>query len=79
MGIVIGPVLKRADGYAFDTWIAGKGLSPSYRYRRIEDAIYARNATIWPRGRDRTPTATVCQTLDEFVATSAGYAERIAA
>ncbi len=46
MRIVIGPVLRRADGYGFDTWTAGKGVSAGYSYRRIEDALYARNAEI---------------------------------
>jgi hypothetical protein len=79
MSAVIGPVLKRGDGYVFDTWMPGRGLSRGYPYRRIEDAIYARNATIWRLGRDRTLNATVCQTLDEFVAASTGYTERTAA
>ena len=46
MGIVIGPVLRRADGYGFDVWTAGKGVTRGYPYRRIEDAHYARNAEI---------------------------------
>ena len=46
MAIVIGPVLIRANGYSFDTWTAGKGVTRSYPYRRIEDAHYARNAEI---------------------------------
>ena len=44
MVIVIGPVLRSADGYSFDSWTAGKGVSRGYPYRRIEDAHYARNA-----------------------------------
>jgi hypothetical protein len=43
MDIVIGPVLRRADGYRFDTWTAGKGMTRGYPYRRVEDAHYARN------------------------------------
>src|SRR5258705_12535688 len=46
MTVVIGPVLKRADGYEFDTWTAGKEVARGYPYRRIEDAYYARNADI---------------------------------
>ena len=46
MGIVIGPVLRRADGYRFDTWNSGKGVTRGYPYRRIEDAYYARRADI---------------------------------
>ena len=79
MGIVIGPILKRAGGYAFDTWTAGKGVSPGYPYRRIEDAHYARNATIKTSTQGRALAAIVCQTLDEFIATSTGHAMLAAA
>ncbi len=72
MRIVIGPVLRRADGYGFDTWTAGKGVSAGYSYRRIEDALYARNAEISASAQDCTPVAIVCQTLDEFIAKSTG-------
>jgi hypothetical protein len=73
MGTVIGPVLRRADGYGFDTWTAGKGVSRGYPYRRIEDAVYARNAEIKGSAQGRAPAAIVCQTLDEFIAKSTGY------
>ena len=67
MNIVIGPVLSRADGYAFDTWTAGKGVTRSYPYRRIDKAHYARNAEIKASAQSRARGAIVCQTLDEFV------------
>jgi hypothetical protein len=67
--LIIGPILKRADGFVFDTWIAGEGLRCGYPYRRIEDAHYARNAMI--RAAARSRGATICQTLDEFIAGSA--------
>src|SRR5260370_28515861 len=73
MTVVIGPVLKRADGYEFDTWTAGKEVARGYRYRRIEDAHYARNADIKASAQARAPAAIVCQTLDEFIAKSTGY------
>ena len=73
MGIVIGPVLRRADGYRFDTWTAGKGVTRGYPYGRIEDAHYARNAEIKASAQGRAPSAIVCQTLDEFIAKSTGY------
>jgi hypothetical protein len=73
MGIVIGPVLRRADGYEFDTWTAGKGVTRGYPYRRIEDAHYARNDTIKVSAQGRAPAAIVCQTVDEFIAKSTGY------
>jgi hypothetical protein len=73
MGTVIGPVLRRADGYGFDTWTAGKGVTRGYPYRRIEDALYARNAEIKGSAQGRALAAIVCQTLDEFIAKSTGY------
>jgi len=73
MRIVIGPILRRADGYRFDTWTAGKGMRTGYPYRRIEDAHYARNATIKASAQGRAPAAIVCQTVDEFIAKSTGY------
>jgi hypothetical protein len=73
MAIVIGPVLRRAGGYRFDTWNAGKGVTLGYPYRRIEDAYYARNAEIKASAQRRTPAAIVYQTLDEFIANSTGY------
>jgi hypothetical protein len=73
MSVVIGPVLRHADAYSFDTWTASKGVSGGYPYRRIEDAYYARNAEIKASARGRAPAAIVCQTLDEFIAKSSGY------
>jgi hypothetical protein len=67
MGVIIGPVLRRADGYAFDTWTAAEGVTGGYRYRRIGDAYYARNAEIRASSQGHTPAAIVCQTLDEFI------------
>src|SRR5690348_17798341 len=46
MAVVIGPVLRHAGGYRFDTWTARKGMTLGYPYRRIEDAHYARNVEI---------------------------------
>jgi hypothetical protein len=71
MAIVIGPVLARSGGYRFYHWIAGKGLSASYPYRRIEDAYYARNTLIRTSGQDSASGAIVCETLDEFVVKTA--------
>jgi hypothetical protein len=61
MAIVVGPVLARSGGYRFDLWIAGKGLSPGYPYRRIEDAYYARNTVIRTSGQNRGSGAVVCR------------------
>jgi hypothetical protein len=72
MSIVIGPVLKRPNGYGFDVWTVPKGVTRGYPYCRIEDAHYARNAEIRASARGRAPAAIVCQTLDEFIVKSTG-------
>jgi hypothetical protein len=51
MHTVIGPILTRDGGYAFDSWTPEEGLSRGYAYRRIEDAHYARKAEIRSRTR----------------------------
>ena len=62
MQIVLGPVLTRKGGYAFDCWTPEKGLSRGYIYGRIEDAHYARNVEI--RSSDQT---IACSIVDDFV------------
>jgi len=69
MKLIIGPILKRAGGYVFDTWRNGEGLNQGYPYRRIEDANYARNATIRTGGSSFGPI--VCHTLEDFLAHTA--------
>ena len=49
MHIVVGPVLTRKGGYAFDCWTPQEGLSLGYAYGRVEDAHYARNVEIRSR------------------------------
>jgi hypothetical protein len=72
MKLIIGPILKRAGGYVFDTWRSGEGLNQGYPYRRIEDASYARNAAIRTGGASFG--SVVCHTLDEFLAQTTGGA-----
>src|SRR6516162_8447901 len=44
--MILGPVLMREGGYAFDAWTPENGRSCGYVYRRIEDAYYARKADV---------------------------------
>jgi hypothetical protein len=74
MNIVIGPVLRRPDGYAFDTWTAGNGVDRSYPYHQIEHAYYARNVEIKASAHGRASAVVVCQTLDEFIVKLTGDA-----
>src|SRR5882762_9874112 len=66
MHTVVGPILTKEGGYAFDMWTPEEGLSCGFAYRRIEDAHYARNAEIRSRKRGRPLSALTCDTLDEF-------------
>lgn len=60
---VIGPVITREGGYAFDLWTSEDGMIRGFSYRRIEDACYARKYEIKWRPENRTAS---CSTLDEF-------------
>src|SRR5260370_2686870 len=67
MQIVLGPVLTRNGGYAFDCWTPEEGLSRGYTYGRIEDAHYARNVEIRSRNNRSSGHTIVCSTVDDFV------------
>jgi hypothetical protein len=68
MQIVLGPVVARKGGYAFDCWTLEEGLSRGYTYDRIEDARYARNIEIRSDNNKRSLDQTIaCSTVDEFV------------
>jgi len=66
MHVVIGPVLARAGGYAFDSWTPEDGLSCGYIYRRVEDAHYARSVEIRSRKKQCTCQTIACSTVGEF-------------
>jgi hypothetical protein len=67
MQIVVGPILTRKGGYAFDCWTPEQGLSPGYTYGRVEDAHYARNVEIRSPKQDGSYKTIACSTVDEFV------------
>jgi len=67
MQIVLGPVLTRKGGHAFDCWTPEEGLSRGYIYGRIEDAHYARNVEIRSRNKGSSDQTIACSTVDDFV------------
>jgi len=67
MHIVVGPVITRKGGYAFDCWTPEEGLSRGYTYGRIEDAHYARNVEIRSRKTGYSDHTIACGTVDDFV------------
>ena len=67
MQIVVGPVLARKGGYAFDCWTSEEGFSRGYAYSRIEDAHYARNVEVRSRKKGYLDRTIACNTVDDFV------------
>ena len=65
---VVGPVLIKDGGYAFDVWTPERGLSCSFRYPRAEDAYYARRVEIRYFAKPHVGAAVSCDTVDEFQA-----------
>lgn len=72
MRAVIGPIVTRGGGYAFDLWAPETGLSRGYSYRRIEDAHYARNFEIRSCTKGLAEAMVACGTIDEFANAMAG-------
>ncbi len=55
MHVVVGPIVTRDGGFAFNSWTPDQGLSRGYSYRRIEDAHYARKVANQIRQRGASP------------------------
>ena len=66
--VVIGPVVTREGGYAFDLWTPENGLAHSFRYQLVEDACYARKYEIKSQPSKIAGCLIACATLDEFTA-----------
>ena len=64
---VLGPVLTRKGGYAFDCWTPERGLSVGYTYGRVEDAYYARKVEIRSHNVGCSDETNACSTVEEFV------------
>jgi len=80
MHVIVGPVVTRDGGFAYDLWTPGRGLSRGCSYRRIEDAHYARKAEIRSSGRQPAAPMVACSTIDEFasaLAERAGLADAL--
>jgi hypothetical protein len=67
MHIVVGPILTRKGGFAFDCWRPEQGLSLGYVYGRVEDAHYARKVEIRSSKNGDSSEMIACSTVDEFV------------
>jgi hypothetical protein len=71
MGVVVGPILERPNGYAFYTWTVENGVNRGYLYRRVEEASHARKVTVDRAAAKYAPMGCnirTCGTLEEFMA-----------
>ena len=66
MEIVVGPVITRKGGYAFDCWTPEEGFSRGYAYCRIEDAYYARNFEIRSHNKGYSDRQSARSSLSTF-------------
>jgi hypothetical protein len=74
MHVIVGPIVTRDGGFAFDSWTPEGGLSRGYSYRRIEDAHYARKVEIRSSTRRFVGPMVACSTVDEFTSALAAGA-----
>ena len=72
MNAIFGPILASSGGYVFDKWSEDAGVEGSFAYQRIEDAYYARTATIRAE-RSAHRNLAVCDTLTDFEAAVATW------
>jgi hypothetical protein len=77
MQIVLGPVLTRKGGFAFDCWTPEEGLSRGYIYGRIDDAHYARKVEIRSCDKRSSEQTIACSTVDDFARLTTGERESI--
>jgi hypothetical protein len=64
--ILLGPIVSRNGGFAFDTFTDATGITPGFTYRRVEQAKYDRNATLLGLHRASGVVTVACETVDEF-------------
>jgi len=70
MGVVVGPILERPNGYAFYTWTVASGVDRGYLYSRADEASRARKVTLDRAAAKYAPRSgdvRACYTLEEFM------------
>lgn len=81
--VLVGPVVCRDGGFAFDVWTATDGVKRGFAYRQVEQAEYDRRTTLLglhqPAGTAMTACATAAafaDACDKLAATGAPFAWR---
>lgn len=65
--LYIGPLIERGGEFSYDSFSSAEGLRSSFRYRRVEQARYDRQAMIAEAGLGSDCDVHVCETLAEFI------------
>ena len=66
MDLFIGPVIERNGGYSYETFTLADGVRASFRYRRVEEAIYDRKVLLAEYATNPRYLIRECATLAEF-------------
>jgi hypothetical protein len=68
--VLVGPVVCRDGGFAFDTCTPAAGIRRGFAYRRVEQAEYDRRSTLLGVHLPAGAMPTACDTVAAFAAAS---------
>lgn len=75
--LLVGPIVSRRGGFAFDTFAAGHGVKPGFCYRTIDQAHYDRRVTLSGSHFTAGRQIEVCESASEFDARCAAMLQEI--
>ncbi len=64
--LYVGPLLESSGRFSYDTFSLAEGLRSSFRYQRVEQARYDRNAMVAEAERNLNISMQICETAAEF-------------
>ena len=64
--LYVGPLLESSGRFSYDTFSLAEGLRSSFRYQRVEQARYDRNAMVAEAECNPNVFAQICETAAEF-------------
>jgi len=64
--LYVGPLLESSGRFSYETFSRAEGLRSSFRYPRVEQARYDRNAMIAEAEANPNLSVQICETAAEF-------------
>jgi hypothetical protein len=64
--LYVGPVLESSGRFSYETFSPAEGLRSSFRYPRVEQARYDRNAMVAEAEANPNLSVQICETAAEF-------------